>query len=260
MAKRKFRIEGGRYGGELVLGEVNPAFVSYYAELDDTGELVDAVLESDQGGWEEEETPADALLDPNTPPSPCTDPDEYFNMWENDNFEHINAPYADGGFYVYEIPADGSDDWSYDKEIYEGEAIHVYGREGGYFSTEDEPEVLNEEDADGNKYVPVLCFHSCEKGSFGAWFVETDGEDFDEFKLGVGVVETNLAEFVDAVFYDKVELETDYDYMDSTGKSYDAQVGWLNTKWHDSQDLVAENMEEYLAEFEDNAEWERENR
>ena len=259
MAKRKFRIEGGRYGGELVLGEVNPAFVSYYAELDDTSELIDAVLESDQGGWNDEE-PEDALLDPDTPPSPCTDPGEYFNLWENDNFEHINSAYADGGFYVYEIPADGSDDWSYDNEVYEGEAIHVYGREGGYFSTDDEPEVLNEKDEDGNEYVPVLCFHSSEKGSFGAWFVETDGEDFDEFKLGVGVVETNLAEFVDAVFYDKVELEQDYDYMDSTGKSYDAQVGWLNTKWHESQDLVAENMEEYLAEFEENAEWERENR
>lgn len=60
MAKRKFRIEGGRYGGELVLGEVNPAFVSYYAELDDTSELIDAVLESDQGGWNDEE-PEEAM-------------------------------------------------------------------------------------------------------------------------------------------------------------------------------------------------------
>ena len=48
--------------------------------------------------------------------------------------------------------------------------------------------------------------------------------------------------------------------MDSTGKSYDAQVGWLNTKWHDSQDNIHKNLEEYLAEFDDNAEWERENR
>ena len=256
MSKRKFRIEGGRYGGELVLGEVNPAFASYYADKQD--EVVDAVLESED--WApDEEVDSDALLDPEGIPHPAI-PGEDFYMWENDNFEHINSPYADGGFFVYEIPADGSDDWSYDNEVYEGEAIHVYGREGGYFSTDDEPEVLNEKDEDGNEYVPVLCFHSSEKGSFGAWFVETDGEDFDEFKLGVGVVETNLAEFVDAVFYDKVELETDYDYMDSTGKSYDAQVGWLNTKWHDSQDLVAENMEEYLAEFEENAEWERENR
>ena len=260
MAKRKFRIEGGRYGGEAVLGEVNPAFASYYAELDDTSELIDAVLEADQMGYGDEEEPDDALLDPDTPPGPAKDPEVYFNMWENDEFEHINSSYADGGFFVYEVPADGSDDYDYDKEVYEGEAIHVYGREGGYFNTDDEPEVLNEEDEDGNKYIPVLMFHSSEKGTFGAWFVETDGEDFDEFKLGVGVVETNLGEFVDAVFYDKVELDCEYDHNDTTGKSYDAQVGWLNTKWHDTEELIHENMEEYLAEFEENAEWERENR
>jgi hypothetical protein len=259
MAKYRYRIEGGRYGGELVFGSVNPAFASYYAELDDTSELIDAVLEADQMGYGDDEEPDDALLDPETPPSPAADADDYFNMWENDEFEHINSAYADGGFTVYEVPADGSDDWDYDKEVYEGEAIHVYGREGGYFNTDEEPEVINEEDEDGNKYVPVLMFHSCEKGSFGAWFVDTD-EPFDEFKLGMGVVETNLAEFVDAVFYDKVELDCDYDYNDTTGKSYDAQVGWLNTKWHDSQENIQENLDEYLAEFEDNAEWERENR
>lgn len=260
MAKRRFRIEGGRYGGELVFGSVNSAFASYYANLDDTSELIDAVIDADQMGYGDEEEPDDSLIDPDSPPSPATDEKEYFNMWENDELEHINSAYADGGFFVYEVPADGSDDYDYEKEVYEGEAIHVYGREGGYFSTDDEPEVLNEKDEDGNEYVPVLMFHSSEKGSFGAYFVETDGEDFDEFKLGVGVVETNLAEFVDAVFYDKVEIECDYDYMDSTGKSYDAQVGWLNTKWHDSQELMEENLDEYLAEFEENAEWERENR
>ncbi len=62
MAKRKFRIEGGRYGGELVLGEVNPAFVSYYAELNDTSELIDAVLEAED--WEpKEDEDNDTLLD-----------------------------------------------------------------------------------------------------------------------------------------------------------------------------------------------------
>ena len=255
MAKHRYRIEGGRYGGELVLGEVNPAFASYYADKND--ELVDAVLEAED--WEPtEEANSDELLDPEGVPHPAV-PGEDFYMWENDEFEHINSAYADGGFYVYEVPVDGSDDWSYDEEVYEGEAIHAYGREGGYFSTEDEPEVLNEEDADGNKYVPVLAFHSSEKGSFGAWFVDTK-EPFDEFKLGYGVVETNLAEFVDAVYYDKQELDCDYDYNDTTGKSYDAQVGWLNTKWHDSMENVYENMEDYWLEFDDNVEWERENR
>ena len=105
-------------------------------------------------------------------------------------------------------------------------------------------------------------FHSSEKGGFGAWFVDTD-EPFDEFKLGYGVVETNLAEFVDSVYYDKVELDCDYDYNDSTGKSYDAEVGWLNTKWHDASDEYAEGsetMKDYWAEYDDNVEYEKENR
>jgi len=255
MAKHRYRIEGGRYGGELVLGEVNPAFASYYA--DKREDLVDAVLEAEDYEPNEEEN-SDALLDPEGPPHPAL-PGEDFYMWENDEFEHLNSPYSDGGFTVYEVPADGSDDWDHENEVYEGEGIFVYGREGGYFNTDDEPEVLNEEDADGNKYVPVLAFHSSEKGSFGSWFVDTD-EPFDEFKLGYGVVETNLAEFVDAVYYDKVELDCDYDYNDTTGKSYDAEVGWLNTKWHDSQENINENMEEYWQEFDDNVEWERENR
>ena len=255
MAKHRYRIEGGRYGGELVLGEVNPAFASYYA--DKREDVVDAVLEAEDYDPNEEEN-SDALLDPQGPPHPAL-PGEDFYMWENDEFEHLNSPYSDGGFTVYEVPADGSDDWDHENEVYEGEGIFVYGREGGYFNTDDEPEVLNEEDADGNKYVPVLAFHSSEKGSFGSWFVDTD-EPFDEFKLGYGVVETNLAEFVDAVYYDKVELDCDYDYNDTTGKSYDAEVGWLNTKWHDSQENINENMEEYWQEFDDNVEWERENR
>lgn len=255
MAKRRFRIEGGRYGGELVLGEVNPAFASYYADKQD--EVVEAVLDAED--WEpKEDEDNDTLLDPEGLPHPAL-PGEDFYMWENDGFEHINSAYADGGFTVYEVPADGSDDYDFDKEVYEGDGIHVYGREGGYFGT-DEPEVVNEEDEKGNKYVPVLAFHSSEKGGFGCWFVETDGEDFDEFKLGYGVVETNIAEFVDAVYYDKVELDTDYDYMDSTGKSYDAQVGWLNIKWHDSQENIHENIDEYFEEYDDNVEWERENR
>ena len=254
MAKRRFRIEGGRYGGELVLGTINPAFASYYADKQD--EVVSAVLDSDD--WDDNDEPEDALLDPEGIPSPALPGEDYY-MWENDDFEHINSAYADGGFFVYEVPADGSDDWDYDKEIYEGDGIHVYGREGGYIGNE-EPEVVNEEDEKGNKYVPVLMFHSSEKGGFGAWFVETDGEDFDEFKLGYGVVETNLGEFIDAVYYDKQELDIDYDNCDSTGKSYEAEVGWLNIKWHDSQENIQENLDEYFEEYDDNVEWERENR
>ena len=110
------------------------------------------------------------------------------------------------------------------------------------------------------EYIPVLCFHSSEKGSFGVWFVETDGEDFDEFKLAYGVVETNLAEFIDSVYYDKEELDTDYDYNDTTGKSYDADIGWLNKKWRDPAESYTKIDQEYWDDYNDNVEYEKENR
>jgi hypothetical protein len=109
--------------------------------------------------------------------------------------------------------------------------------------------------------VPVLLFHSGEKGTFATWFVETEGEDFVQYKLGYGSVETNVGEFIDRVYYDKVELDENYDYCDSTGKGYYASVGWLNTKWHDSHDKYSEdNLDPmYWDDFDDNVEYEREN-
>ena len=44
MAKRKFRIEAGRYGGELTIGEINADFVDYWLEQDDEGELIQLPL------------------------------------------------------------------------------------------------------------------------------------------------------------------------------------------------------------------------
>ena len=65
---------------------------------------------------------------------------------------------------------------------------------------------------------------------------------------------------IENVYYDKQELDANYDFNDTTGKGYDAEVGWLNMKWHDSDDLSRENMEEYWLEYDENVEWERENR
>lgn len=250
MAKYRYRIEGGRYGGELVVGETNPGFALHYGELDDQEELIEAVLDADGSSWNNEEVPEDALIDPNQPPGPGVDED--FNMWENDELEHCNGPYSDGGFTVYEVPADGSDDYDYNTEVWEGDAIQVYSREGAYFSNEKPEENIED-------YIPVLAFHSSEKGSFSVWFVDTD-EPFDEFKLGFGVVETNVCELVDRVYYDKVELDANYDYNDTTGKSYHADVGWLNKKWRDPYDQYEEVESEYWDDFDDNVEYERENR
>ncbi len=251
MAKRKFRIEGGNYGGECVIGEVRNSFVQQALDLDE-GDLIDRVLDAEN--WEE---PESAESEEHEDPEAVVVPKEDYYMWECDDIEHINGPYADGGFTVYEVPADGSDDYDYENEVGSFSAIHMYGREGGYFGNE-QPDVVNEDDDEGNHYVPVLAFHSSEKGTFASYFVETDGEDFDQYKLGMGIVETNVGEFIDRVYYNKVELDAEYDQNDTSGKSYHAEVGWLNKKWHDSDDKYNELDEEYLQDFDDNAEWERE--
>ena len=249
MAKKRYRIEGSSYGGEIVVGEVNPNFVRYNQDRDNY-DVVEQVHDAD--GWGNEfELPEDALLDPDAPPSPALKDCDY-NMWDCDDIEHMNGPYADSDFYVYEVPADGDDDWSYDKEIYVGDAQHVYSREGAYFGREEPTENKDE-------YIPVLAFHSSEKGTFGVWFVDTD-EEFDRYKLGFGSLETNLGEFVERVYYNKEELDTNYDYNDTTGKSYEADVGWLNKKWIENYTDYINIDPEIWEDYDANVEWEIENK
>ena len=40
------------------------------------------------------------------------------------------------------------------------------------------------------------------------------------------------------VWYDKVELEANFDHSDTTGKGYYASVGYFNNKWHDKKDTA----------------------
>jgi hypothetical protein len=254
MAKRRFRIDSGRYGGELVLGEVDNRFARQFCDEEES-EIIDFCVEADSIGYEEDSTEIDEHEDPER----LIAPKEDYYMWECDEFEHLNSCYSDGGFMVYEVAADGSDDWNCDAEVGDYSGICVYSREGALFGNE-EPDLVSEQDDDGNHYVPVLLFHSAEKGNFGSWFVDTD-EDFDQYKLGFGQCETNVGEFVDRLYYDKKELEQNYDYNDSTGKGYYASVGWLNTKWHDSFDQYGEGEldADYWSDFDDNAQYEREN-
>lgn len=223
--KHRYRIEGGRYGGELAIGTVTPEFVNYWLSKEDEGdsELVETVVAHE---WEDA---SDA--DPNSP-----DPGDNFSGWyETDDKEHINGPYADGGFIVTEVPADRSDDYSWDMPQLNVDAYPLYSREA-YVSNE-----LPDKDSE-DECVPVLCFHSSEKGSFGCWFVDTVGEEFDPKKLAFSSVETDLAEIVENIWYDKQLLEQDFDFADTTGKGYYACVGYMNTKWHDSPDIYTEEF------------------
>ena len=232
MSKRIFRIEAGRYGGECVIGKVDKEFVEAMLE-EDQEELIDVITSAEDEDFK-------GLL-------PCED----YYMWECDDIEHINAAYADSGFFITEVTNEESK-YDYSETETPLEAVMcLYGREAYSMGTLPEDE---EDIKDDDNYVPTLAFHSGEKGGFGCWFVETDGEPFDKYKFTYGIVETDMGEFIDTVWYDKKELETDYDYNDSTGKGYYAGVGYMNTKWHDLGEKYtegAEYLKQYWEEFDD---------
>ena len=115
------------------------------------------------------------------------------------------------------------------------DAYHLYDREA-YFdeiSKSDLEENLKDNIKGLDSYVPVITFMSTEKGELGCYFVETDGEDFDPKKLAYSTLETNLSSLIDKVWYNKKELDINFDNSGSTGKGDYARVGYMNIKWHD---------------------------
>ena len=233
IAKRRFRIEASRNGGELTIGKVDKEFVDYFIEKDES-ELVEHVTSYEWDGLEDKEVP------------PIK---EGFNAWhECDEIEHLNNAYSDGGFYVTEVPTDESDDFINENER-KINGYHLYDREAYHDSNLEDATYASDEERDKD-YIPVLSFHSSEKGVFACWFVETNGEDFDEKKFAFSTVATTLAEIVENVWYDKQKLTPSYDNSDTTGKGYYASVGYMNTKWHDSE-RTEEDMVEYWESYED---------
>ena len=236
MSKRIFRIEAGRYGGETVIGKVDKEFVDYFLEVDEESDLIEHVTSYD---WDDGQPDADAPI-----------PKEDYYMWECDDIEHINSAYADSGFFVTEVTNEESK-YDYSETETPLEAVMcLYGREAYSMGTLPDDEDIQDDD----NYVPTLAFHSGEKGGFGCWFVETDGEPFDKYKFTYGIIETDMGEFIDSVWYDKKELETDYDFNDTTGKGYYAGVGYMNPKWHDKGEKYIEGckyLEQYWEEFDD---------
>jgi len=246
MTKRYFRVDTGRYGGEVVVGTVSKDFVEYWKERDSD----DMVLHIFDVEWDDREN-----ADPESPPMTQ---DGNVSWHEVDDLEHVSGPYSDSGFCVQEIELlpgveviYGELVWSDDQQhdyaeptyveigptyVEIGEAQHydnymsyVYGREA-YNDTMVE---------EGDEIVPVLQFHSSEKGNFGTLYVQTDGSDFDPNKLSVGVVETDVAEIIENYWYDGIHLEVDYNESDTVGKGSYASVGYFNKRHHDDISLFA---------------------
>ena len=206
--QRVFRVDGGRCGGEFCVGRVPEHFASRYF-----GEDSDDIVEAVQRG------------------ELCDSDGEELEWYEVDDLEHGNAPYSDGGFVVYEVTGlDERDALTYDAR---GDALHVKGecvstRDTG--DLDDPPSFAEDE----KFHVPVMAFHSFEKGNFGSWLVKTDEGGFQPDKLAYHSVDTPVGRFVEHVLYDGVLLECEWDYCESIGKGSVADVGWLDLRTRDA--------------------------
>lgn len=236
MSKRRFRVEPFRYGGELLIGKVSWDFAEAMLDADD-----DAVWEALQA-WENASTVEEFVEDTGLPR--ILEDEEPGRAWfEFDDFEHHSGGFSDCEWAVTEVPADGSDDFGYglsDEAKYTDTPIQVFTREA--YHQKDLPDDSNEH-ISMDDFVGCVSVFSSEKGGMGAWFVETDGEDFDFRKLGYAIIESHLAELIEALWYDGEQLEPNYDNMDTMGKAMYASTGFFNTKWWDSTAKTYDNEE-----------------
>ncbi len=206
--KRKFRItlnESRAEGAELKIGTVSVEFVKYWQKRDGLIKHLESIVDG------EEE-------DANSPPMRDG---KNFPWNECDDIEGILSPYEPtvNGFKVEEITAKG--DVIIEKQL--TDVVPVYSRER-YVNP------INMDDENSDRDVSVLIFLSGERGCDN-WLVETDGEDFNPKKLAYGALETNFGEFVEAVFYDKKELELDTESATEGTAHRDASVGVIGSNW-----------------------------
>ena len=103
--------------------------------------------------------------------------------------------------------------------------------------------------------VPVLTFHSAEKGAFGEVIVVTDGEDFNPAKFRIDIVETECGEFINSYWYDRKMLPVNFDWSDSTGKGTYCYLSVLDVedhnKWFKPLEQDSADLDDYWEADED---------
>ena len=179
----------------------------------------------------------------------CTKDADFVNKWESEeesdlieevqdtfyddaDLEHGFGMYSDSTLTVYEIK-DGDEE-----EIQDDIEVSCLVSREAYITDSD------------NGSVPVLLFHGSEKGTFCSW--EVEAEDFDSKLISASIVETDVGEFVQDLYYNGEKLELNDEYVDTTGKGYHAKVGWINPEWHEKREkfedkeLIEENWKDIL--------------
>ena len=159
-----------------------------------------------------------------------------FSWNECDDIEHILRPYApsaEDGFKVEEITAKGA--VINEKQV--TDAVRVYSRER--YTNQ-----INMDDENSDRDVSLLISLKGERGfdEVNSWLVETDGEDFNPKKLAYGVLETDVGEFIDSVYYDKKELVVDDEGGTEGTVHRVAQVGVTKSSWIKNHSKTNKNM------------------
>ena len=214
-----YRIDSYGYGGEVTVGTVSPEFVEYWKDKNEN-DLLSHVMAREFGDLDNID---DEDFDKNSPELPKD------TCWhEIDDVAHSNGAYEDSNFLITEVETSDDDEENATTKKLE---MNSLGFERG---------CTLEENQDG--YIPVLIVHSSEKGSFESWILETDTE-FNPDRLAFTVSETNICNVVESAYYDKEELEPLY-LGDTTGKSMNAHVGYINPEWQDEIDQ--KSIDEYF--------------
>lgn len=223
---KKIWLRGSNYGGEMTIGEVTKEFVEYWQPIckeEGDSRLIDHLMALES--WDETPEEEDGF----DPDSPAIYKDDlHWNNWYECDEIHHQSTSSGTELWAFEMSEtkEGYPDYDWDTQI-EFEPHQLYSRE---VYTQDEEHTDHEED----NSLPVLVFYSSEKGDFGGWCVElADGEEFDKNKVAVSIVETDHGEMIERLWYDKKELDQEYDWCDSRGKGYYAGVAYFNTRWED---------------------------
>ena len=116
MSKRRFRIDTGKYGGELVIGKINKEFVEFMSDHDEN-DLIETLQKYD---FEDDDMGVEGAPKPNS---------DFYSWSECDDIEHLNNAYSDAGFTITEVPSDGTDDYTWNEDEITTEGYQLYGRE-----------------------------------------------------------------------------------------------------------------------------------
>lgn len=225
----RYRVSAVGYGAELTIGTVRSRFVKYWGPiLDEDGdtELVEHLLDDEEDRVTE--------IDPVT---------GYQGEWfELNDLEGTYTITTDSRLMIQQVDEDDNDLDTDEIVVDLDEVFQMHCREC-YMQNHGD---VDDEDS----YEPVLMMTSNEKGCFWTANLELE-QPIDVRLFGMGILECNVGEFVETLYYNGEIVDFDHDQLSTRGKSYSATVGWLNPEYHNTEiDPELDEWEYYVNELE----------